>query len=108
MKRTTKRIFAAAVAVAAAAAVTGVGFADDAKTGMGRTSRSYLWQHGPAEFSDTTKFKKAPPYVIGFSNASVSNIWAVGYLNSFEYAAAKHKDEIKKVIITDANDNPTK
>jgi len=46
--------------------------------------------------------------VIGFSNASISNLWAVGYLHALEYAAEKNKDLIKQVIITDANDNPTK
>ena len=71
-------------------------------------SRSEIWHNGPIKFVDTTPFKKAPPYTIGFSNASISNIWAVGYLNALQHAAEQHKDLIKQVIITDANDNPTK
>jgi ribose transport system substrate-binding protein len=73
-----------------------------------RASRSYLWHNGPVDFVDTSKFKKDPPYTIGFSNASISNIWAVGYLHALEHAAEANKSLIKKVIITDANDNPGK
>ena len=73
-----------------------------------RVSRSEIWHNGPIKFVDTTPFKKAPPYTIGFSNASISNIWAVGYLHAMQHAAEQHKDLIKQVIITDANDNPTK
>ena len=58
--------------------------------------------------ADTTPFKKPRRYTIGFSNASISNIWAVGYLHALEHAAEQHEDLIKQVIITDANDNPTK
>lgn len=82
-----------------------VACADDAAP---RASKSYLWHNGPADIVDTSKFKKEPPYTIGFSNASISNIWAVGYLNALEHAAEKNKSLIKELIITDANDNPTK
>jgi ribose transport system substrate-binding protein len=71
-------------------------------------SKSFLWNNGPIAFVDTTKFKKPPPYTIGFSNASVSNLWALGYLHAMERAAEKNKGMIKKLIVTDANDNPTK
>jgi ribose transport system substrate-binding protein len=73
-----------------------------------RVSRSAIWHNGPIKFVDTTPFKKPPPYTIGFSNASISNIWAVGYLHALQHAAEQQKDLIKQVIITDANDNPTK
>ena len=50
-----------------------------------RVSRSEIWHNGPIKFVDTTPFKKAPPYTIGFSNASISNIWAVGYLHALQH-----------------------
>lgn len=46
--------------------------------------------------------------VIGFSNASISNIWRVGLLHAIQKAAADNKDKISKLIITDANDDPAK
>ena len=44
--------------------------AEDAPTQ--RVSRSEIWHNGPIKFVDTMPFKKAPPYTIGFSNASIS------------------------------------
>ena len=44
---------------------------------------------GPIEFTDTAEYKKDLPYVIGFSNASVSNIWRVGMAHAIEAAAAR-------------------
>lgn len=87
-------------------AVSSLAFADE--PAAPRVSRSLMWHNGPIKFSDTSSFKKEGPYTIGFSNASISNIWAVGYLHSLERAAEKNKDLIKQLIITDANDNPTK
>lgn len=97
-------IGAAAIGLAAHAAAAG----QDENKVTAPVSKSFLWNNGPITFVDTTKFKKAPPYTIGFSNASVSNLWAVGYLHSLQLAAEKNKGMIKKLIVTDANDNPTK
>lgn len=101
-----RHVLAGALALALAGGMAGTARAGDAP--QAGVSRSYLWHNGPVAFVDTTKFKKAPPYTIGFSNASISNIWAVGFLNALEYAAEKNKALIKKVIITDANDSPAK
>jgi ribose transport system substrate-binding protein len=70
--------------------------------------RTFLWSPTFHKMTDTSKYKKAPPYVIGFSNASISNIWRVSMLHEVQYHAYLHKDKIKKLLITDANDNPTK
>ncbi|MBX3568377.1 MAG: substrate-binding domain-containing protein [Rhizobiaceae bacterium] len=100
------RLAALASAVCLGVAALGSAYADE--TAPARASRSYLWHNGPVAFTDTSAFKKEGPYTIGFSNASISNIWAVGFLHALEHSAEKHKDKIKKLIITDANDNPTK
>ena len=42
------------------------------------------------------------------ANASISNVWAVGWLHSLQYVASQHKDVIKQLIITDANDDANK
>jgi ribose transport system substrate-binding protein len=70
--------------------------------------RTFLWSPSFHKMVDTSKYKKAPPYIIGFSNASISNIWRVSLLHEVQYHAYLHKDKIKKLLITDANDNPTK
>ena len=99
-----------AIAGLAAAVVVGAAGAAGAqdKAGYAGVPRTFLWANGPIAFTDTTEFKKDPPYVIGFSNASVSNIWRVGMAHAIEAAAARHADKIEQLIITDANDDPAK
>ena len=83
-------------------------FAQEAKQPYSGTPRALLWNPQPLEVTDTTKYKKDGPYVIGFSNASISNIWRVGMLHAIQKAAADNKDKIKQLIVTDANDDPAK
>ena len=97
----------AGLTAAAMLGVAGTGSAQD-KGGYQGVPRTFLWANGPIEFTDTAQYKKDPPYVIGFSNASVSNIWRVGMQHAIEAAAARHADQIDKLIITDANDDPAK
>lgn len=59
-------------------------------------------------FKDTSKFKKAGPYTIGFSNAGLGDSWRVVMLDSIKKAAGEHKDQIKKLIITDAGHDDAK
>jgi ribose transport system substrate-binding protein len=54
-------------------------------------------------FHDTAKYKKKPPYVIGFANAGLGDSWRVVGVHSLEKAAHDHADVIKKLIITNAN-----
>jgi ribose transport system substrate-binding protein len=70
--------------------------------------RTELWSPVPLEYTDTSQYKKDPPYIIGFSNASVDNTWRLAQLHAIQAAAAKHKDVIEKLLITDANNNPSK
>jgi ribose transport system substrate-binding protein len=57
---------------------------------------------------DTAKFKKAPPYVIGFANAGLGDSWRVVGLHSLEKAAHDHADMVKKLLITDAGHDDAK
>ena len=54
-------------------------------------------------FSDTAKFKKKPPYVIGFANAGLGDSWRVVMQHSLMKAASEHTDVIKQLIITNGN-----
>ena len=99
-----------ATCIAFMASSIGVAAAQDAdkRDGYHGAPRTELWSPVPLQYTDTTKYKKAPPYIIGFSNASVDNTWRLAQLHSIEAAAAKHKDVIKQLIVTDANNNPSK
>ena len=70
--------------------------------------RSWLWSSTELKMVDTSKYKKKAPYVIGFSNASISNSWRVFFDRQVRYGAELHEDEIKKFYVTDANDKPDK
>ena len=82
--------------------------ADQEKDGWKGAPRTFLWNSGPIQFTETAKFKKNPPWTIAVANASISNVWAVGWLHSLQYVAAQHKDVIKQLIVTDANDDLNK
>jgi ribose transport system substrate-binding protein len=95
--------------VAGLAAASVPALAQDAeKSGYKGASRTMLWSTVPIEMVDTSAYKKDGPFVIGFSNASISNSWRVGMLHSIQQAAADNADQIKQLIITDANDDPAK
>jgi ribose transport system substrate-binding protein len=79
-----------------------------AKPGYYGVPRTWLWNPGFNAMVETTKWKKAPPYVIGFSNASISNAWRVAFQHGVLWAAGQHSDKIKHFLVTDANDDPTK
>jgi ribose transport system substrate-binding protein len=70
--------------------------------------RSWLWDTNALKMVDTSKYKKKAPYVIGFSNASVSNSWRVYFDLQVKAEADNQKDVIKKFYVTDANDKPDK
>ncbi len=83
--------------------------ADDAKpAGYQGVARSWLFNPNLNATVNTTKYKKAPPYTIGFSNASISNAWRVAFQHGILWAADQHRDVIKHFIVTDANDDSTK
>jgi ribose transport system substrate-binding protein len=56
---------------------------------------------------DTTKYKKSPPWTIGYSDASLSNSARVFMWQFIQETAAKYP-QIKKVLRTDANDSQSK
>ena len=70
--------------------------------------RTFLWNPGASTIVDAAEYKKDGPYVIGFSNASISNPWRVAMLHGIEAAAERNADKLSRFIITDANDDPSK
>ena len=47
------------------------------------------------ETVDTSKFKKKPPYTIGFSNHSVVNSWRIQMVRELQAEADRHKDVVR-------------
>ena len=70
--------------------------------------RTFLWNPGTTEIVDAAAYAKKGPYVVGFSNASISNPWRVAMLHGIEAAAERHAAKLRRFIITDANDDPSK
>ena len=97
------------LALAAAVSLTAVaGASAEDKPGYYGVPRTWLWNPGVNSMVDTSKYKKDGPYVIGFSNASISNAWRVAFQHGVLWAAGEHKDEIAHFLVTDANDDPAK
>lgn len=70
--------------------------------------KDYQWMQGyDLQWMDTTKYKKAPPYKIGFSNCSTTNAWAVVFWETAKWEAKKHP-EIAQMYTTDAGDSSAK
>ncbi|WP_162918819.1 substrate-binding domain-containing protein [Taklimakanibacter deserti] len=102
-----RSLLSATLAVAGMFAIS-TAEAQEQRNGYTGAPRTELWSPVQLQYSDTSKYQKEGPYVIGFSNASVDNTWRLAQLHAIQAAAAKHKDKIKQLIITDANNNPSK
>ena len=70
--------------------------------------RASLWNPGTVKMVDTTKYKKKPPYTIGFSNAGISNSWAVFMHREVQAEAERYPDMIKQLYVTEAKDKADK
>ena len=103
MTTLSRRHFALLAGGASASLFAGLARADYA--GLPRT---FLWNPGFNDLVDTAKYKKSGPFTIGFANASQADLWLVAFTHGVQFAAAKHKDKIKKLIVTDANGDAAK
>ncbi|MCV3206617.1 ABC transporter substrate-binding protein [Mesorhizobium sp. YC-39] len=108
MSNISRRFAMLLVGAAGLAAFAAPVLAQDAKFYNG-APRTYLYNPDTDVcFKDTSQYKKEGPYTIGFSNAGLGDSWRVVMLHSMEASAAKHKDQIKKLIITDAGHDDAK
>ena len=111
-KRFIRGMPAAAAAVATMPAMglatASTAVAADTKPGYYGVPRTWLWNPNFNTMVDTSKWKKDGPYTIGFSNASISNAWRVAFQHGVLWSAGEHRDEIAHLLVTDANDDPSK
>lgn len=96
------------IKTAAVAATLGLLAGSAIADGYQGVPRTFLWNPGATEIYDASEYQKEGPYVIGFSNASISNPWRVAMLHGIEAAAERNADKLSRFIITDANDDPSK
>jgi ribose transport system substrate-binding protein len=107
MKSVTRRFAIALAGAAGIAALAAPAFAQS-KFYEG-APRTYLYNPDVEVcFKDTSEYKKDGPYTIGFSNAGLGDSWRVVMLHSLQKAAAENKDQISKLIITDAGHDDSK
>jgi ribose transport system substrate-binding protein len=108
MTNITRRFAMMLAGAAGLAALAAPAFAQDSKFYSG-APRTYLYNPDTEVcFKDTSEYKKDGPYTIGFSNAGLGDSWRVVMLHSLQKAAAGHKDQIGKLIITDAGHDDAK
>jgi ribose transport system substrate-binding protein len=120
MGNTSKPTFGRRMAMAGAVAISGAALLDaeapKARADTPPSSKGYQGAprtelFNPAlttKINDTSQYKKAPPYVIGFSNAGLGDSWRVVALDELKQGAADHKDVIKRLVITDAGHDDAK
>ena len=107
MKSVTRRFAIALAGAAGLAAMVAPSFAQS-KFYEG-APRTYLYNPDVEVcFKDTSEYKKDGPYTIGFSNAGLGDSWRVVMLHSLQKAAAERKDQIGKLIVTDAGHDDAK
>lgn len=93
----------------ASPAVTGTAVASVALlTGGGgrRMTRTAQWNSNLLDLVSTASYKKDPPFVIGFSNASTSSPWRIALARSLMAAAQRQRDVVSHVLVRDAQDDP--
>lgn len=64
------------------------------------------WDPALVNIVDAARFRKNGPYSIGFSNASTSNTWRKGMLQSLDYANKIAGSLIRELTVLDACDDP--
>ena len=89
-----------------AAAVATASSAPRAEGGGRRMTRMVQWNSNLLDLVSTTRYRKDPPFVIGFSNASTSNPWRIALARSLMAAAQRQRDVVSHVLVRDAQDDP--
>jgi ABC-type sugar transport system substrate-binding protein len=78
------------------------------RTEGGRSmTRMVQWNSNLLDLVSTTRFRKTPPFVIGFANASTSSPWRIALARSLMAAAQRQRDVVAHVLVRDAADDPS-
>lgn len=63
------------------------------------------WDPALVRSIETDRFRKSPPFVIGFSNASTSNPWRQALVTSLAYGQGVARGQIERIEVRDAHDD---
>lgn len=88
------------------AALPGGAGAARAEGGGRSMTRMVQWNSNLLDLVSTTRFRKDPPFVIGFANASTSSPWRIALARSLMAAAQRQRDVVSQVVVRDASDDP--
>lgn len=72
----------------------------------GSTPRKSHFESHLLELVHTERYRKQPPFTIGFANASTSHPWRLAMERSLRAAAHRHSEIIADLIVTDAHNDP--
>ncbi len=78
-------------------------YPDASGRGMPRMAQ---WNPNLLDLVSTARFRREPPFVIGFANASSSSPWRVAMARSLMAAAQRQRDVVSRVMVRDAHDDP--
>ena len=98
--------FAPLKAMQLQADAAGASKAVDALTRNGAVPRMSQWNPNLLDLVSTIRFRKKPPFVIGFANASNFHPWRVAMAGSLMAAAQRQHDVVAEVVVRDAGDDP--
>lgn len=82
------------------------GHAAPRSDGVDRSTPGLEWDPALVQIVDASRYKAAPPYRIGFSNASTSNVWRRAMLDSLSYARKIAQAQVGELLVMDAKDDP--
>jgi ABC-type sugar transport system substrate-binding protein len=91
---------------AAALAAPAVPAAPRAEGGGRSMTRMVQWNSNLLDLVSTDRYRKDPPFVIGFSNASTASPWRIALARSLMAAAQRQRDVVSHVLVRDAQDDP--
>ena len=72
----------------------------------GSTPRKSHFESNLLELVDTERYRRPPPFTIGFANASTSHPWRMAMAGSLRAAAQRHAEIVADLIVKDAQNDP--
>lgn len=72
----------------------------------GSTPRKSHFESDLLELVGTERYRKSPPFTIGFANASSSHPWRLAMERSLRAAAQRHGEIVARLVVSDAQNDP--
>ena len=99
-------LFASVKALPASESAAAFSVATAAGFGGRLASRMTQWTPTLLDLVSTTRYRKAPPFTIGFLNASTSSPWRRAMEGSLKAAALRQRGVVSHLLVRNAEDDP--